>query len=835
MLATPPSGTAPNRAAFGTQPVVQLRDGRSNAAAISGVPVTAAISSGGGALGGTTTVPTDVSGKATFTDLSIAGGVGTRTVTFSAPGLLPVGAQITTTAGAPAVLSMNAGDNQAAAPSAAVSVSPSVRVHDADVNPVPGVNVTFAVVTGGGSVTGATAATDASGVATVGAWTLGPSLGTNSLSASVTGVASGVSFTALATDAVVVVSSVSPATLTSGTTATITGSGFHPTAASNAVTIDGVTATVTGGSATSLTVTVPQLPCTPPHTGVVSVTASGITGQKTHAMQPALSHTLARGESVILNTAAKAACNELHNAGGPALYYVTIFNTNTAFSVTGAGFELRGSTATPSLIASPPATSIVRRPAKPPAETPEALAQRAHLEHLERELKDLREHGRSWRQGLTARLDHTPAVAHAVGDAVTFKIGDIDSNNSCNTFFTRTGRVAYVGTKSIIIEDNENALAGTIDSTYQQIGTEYDNVMAPILEANYGNPIATDALLDNNQRIVMVFSKKVGEMSNGNLAGFVTGRDMRSTTQCASSNVGEFFYAVAPTLAGDINTAGSPPRWRWTIRSTVIHEVKHIVSVAERFSRNGGTAFEVSWLEESTARLSEELFERTRYSFAQRANIGYGSAANLVGPYCGVRSGCGQPRGIVRVWEELDGTFYLNPQDHSPLGRINANDFSFYAVGWSLVRWALDASPTNEATLIKALTQEPFKVGVLNFESVFGSTFAEIQPKWIMAMILDDYPAFTPADATLRQPSWNFRDIYRGLNDDFGGISVDWPFVPMQRPFGTFSTSGTIRPGTAAIVEISGAQAEKQLIELKANGIVAAAPAELRLAIVRVQ
>ena len=72
-------------------------------------------------------------------------------------------------------------------------------------------------------------------------------------------------------------------------------------------------------------------------------------------------------------------------------------------------------------------------------------------------------------------------------------------------------------------------------------------------------------------------------------------------------------------------------------------------------------------------------------------------------------------------------------------------------------------------------------------------------------------------------------------NDDFTGISVDWPFAPMQRPFGTFSTFGAIRPGTAAIVEISGTQAEKQLIELKANGIGAAAPAELRLAIVRVQ
>jgi len=45
-------------------------------------------------------------------------------------------------------------------------------------------------VSGGGSVTGATAATNAAGVATVGSWTLGISPGVNSLSATVTGLPS---------------------------------------------------------------------------------------------------------------------------------------------------------------------------------------------------------------------------------------------------------------------------------------------------------------------------------------------------------------------------------------------------------------------------------------------------------------------------------------------------------------------------------------------------------------------------------------------------------------------------------------------------------------------
>jgi hypothetical protein len=47
------------------------------------------------------------------------------------------------------------------------------------------VQVTFAVVAGGGVVAGNTAATDGSGVARVGSWTLGSTAGENRLSATV--------------------------------------------------------------------------------------------------------------------------------------------------------------------------------------------------------------------------------------------------------------------------------------------------------------------------------------------------------------------------------------------------------------------------------------------------------------------------------------------------------------------------------------------------------------------------------------------------------------------------------------------------------------------------
>ena len=59
----------------------------------------------------------------------------------------------------------------------AVGTPPSVVVNDALDQPVQGVSVTFAVTSGGGSVTGTTAVTNTSGVATVGSWTLGSDRG----------------------------------------------------------------------------------------------------------------------------------------------------------------------------------------------------------------------------------------------------------------------------------------------------------------------------------------------------------------------------------------------------------------------------------------------------------------------------------------------------------------------------------------------------------------------------------------------------------------------------------------------------------------------------------
>jgi hypothetical protein len=68
---------------------VQLQDANGNPVSRSGVSIAAVLLSGGGTLSGTTTVATNTSGAAAFSDLVISG-TGAQTLRFTAPGLASV-------------------------------------------------------------------------------------------------------------------------------------------------------------------------------------------------------------------------------------------------------------------------------------------------------------------------------------------------------------------------------------------------------------------------------------------------------------------------------------------------------------------------------------------------------------------------------------------------------------------------------------------------------------------------------------------------------------------------------------------------------------------------
>jgi Filamin/ABP280 repeat/Invasin, domain 3/Bacterial Ig-like domain (group 1) len=186
VLVTQPGARASSGEVIDPQPVLQLQDPAGNPLAREAVSVSVQIASGEGTLHGTTTQTSDAGGQIAFTDLSIEGPPGARTLIFAASGYASaISTPVSLGVGAPASVVVAAGDGQSATAGTQVLVAPAVLVRDAGGTPVAGVGVAFAVASGGGNVSGGEATTGADGVATVSAWRLGSAAGPNTLTATV--------------------------------------------------------------------------------------------------------------------------------------------------------------------------------------------------------------------------------------------------------------------------------------------------------------------------------------------------------------------------------------------------------------------------------------------------------------------------------------------------------------------------------------------------------------------------------------------------------------------------------------------------------------------------
>jgi len=166
VIVTQPSSTAISGNVFAVQPVIQLEDNLGNPILQGGVQVTTAIASGGGVLGGTTTVATNGNGVATFTDLSITGSAGDRTLIFAAPGHTATTSDTISISGLVPSAQRSTVDAAPTSVEAGIPVTITVTALDAGGFPVLGQTVTVSVSGGGNTVNQPAGPTDANGVAT---------------------------------------------------------------------------------------------------------------------------------------------------------------------------------------------------------------------------------------------------------------------------------------------------------------------------------------------------------------------------------------------------------------------------------------------------------------------------------------------------------------------------------------------------------------------------------------------------------------------------------------------------------------------------------------------
>ncbi len=187
VVRTQPAGAA-SGAPLTTQPIIEVRDAADNLVTSATTQVTAAITAGGGAISGATSVAA-VQGIATFTTLRIDGLVGERTLAFSATGLTSATSNsISLQAGAATAIAIRTAPAGGGL-NGVFTTQPVVELRDGAGNLATSgtATVTASLTAGGGTLVGATA-TATNGVATFSGFGITGTAGARSISVTAPGL-----------------------------------------------------------------------------------------------------------------------------------------------------------------------------------------------------------------------------------------------------------------------------------------------------------------------------------------------------------------------------------------------------------------------------------------------------------------------------------------------------------------------------------------------------------------------------------------------------------------------------------------------------------------------
>ena len=214
-----------------------------------------------------------------------------------------------------------------------------------------------------------------------------------------------------------------------------------------------------------------------------------------------------------------------------------------------------------------------------------------------------------------------------VGDLVRL---NVNGKENCANGIYHVARLVAIGDKSMIFEDTLNPSGGFSTADYQRYAAKFDTLVYPLDVGAFGTP--TD--IDGNGRVGIIFTRAVNELteaqSDAYVGGFTYSRDLFPKTggddrtgNCATSNQGEYFYALAPDPTGAIN---GNVRTRGFVDSATVpvlaHELQHLINASRRLYVNTLTeSFEDQWLDEGLAHIAEELLFYRESNTVPRSNV----------------------------------------------------------------------------------------------------------------------------------------------------------------------------------------------------------------------
>jgi len=354
-------------------------------------------------------------------------------------------------------------------------------------------------------------------------------------------------------------------------------------------------------------------------------------------------------------------------------------------------------------------------------------------------------------------LSVIPSTA-TVGQLVTL---NANAESACNSPMMRTGRIAAVSSKAIVVADTTNPASGYTDADYQSIASTFDTLVDPTDTKAFGTP--TD--IDGNGHVVLFFTRAVNELtparSTSYVAGFFYARDLFPATStagfdaCASSNGGEMFYLMVPDPTGVVNgNRFAKDAVTNVVIGTLGHEYQHLINASRRMYVNtAATDFEETWLDEGLAHVAEELLFYARTGLKPRANID----ATLLRTSAAYIDAFNNEAisNFARLGEYLGA-----PSSNSAFA--DNDDLATRGATWSFLRYAADHTGSDDGTTWFQLVNST-STGVANLTRVFGAGLTTLARDWATSVLADDV---TSAEARYQQPSWNMRSIFGALQSN---------------------------------------------------------------------
>lgn len=484
-----------------------------------------------------------------------------------------------------------------------------------------------------------------------------------------------------------------------------------------------------------------------PGTATIQGTVDGITGTATvQVIAAALSCStgpvtinLAVGEARVLSSTESRGCVRIAATAGLSQYLVIAANAN-AIPDQLETYALRSDTGevipANTLLLSPQRIAASLTVPAPDASMALQAAFERRLRKIERMQVDIAAAGRAYRSGSLGspgRASVNAAAIPVVGEKTPFKVPNL--TNPCSAFKTITATARYISTRAILYTDDASPPGGFTDTDFQQIGTEFDNLIYPTDVDYFGTPLD----LDRNSRVIILYTPEVNRLTpennpGGFVGGFFFAGDLLPGNDCPQSNNAELFYLLTPDPNGDINgNRRTTASVREGTRGTIAHEFQHMINASLRIPNPQADAFESVWLDEALSHFAEDAVGRVLKGLSETGNY---TADDLTSNSVNVND-------YAAFFFQNFARFarYLqNPGPASPTSSLADSSLAARGAAWALLRYTADhyAPGGNVKTFIRSVVAGP-DTGVANLRSKAGAVpFDTLIAGWMIANYADD-------------------------------------------------------------------------------------------------